>query len=117
MRATKGPGYQLGTPAMPWPTVINSHIIIGAVFSDSRRNPVIRRLLEMRWEEPGHASIEGPETPERAVIQASISQGSGVGNLKCRSPAGGQFPLPQAFVVRLFQVKKRILVAFKIAAP
>ena len=87
MRATKGPGYQLGTPAMPWPTVINSHIIIGAVFSDSRRNPVIRRLLEMRWEEPGLASIEGPETPERAVIQASISQGSEAGNLKCR-PAG-----------------------------
>ena len=87
---------------MPWPTVINSHIIIGAVFSDSRRNPVIRRLLEMRWEEPGLASIEGRETPERAVIQASISQGSGAGNLKCRPAAEGQVVIPQASVARPF---------------
>ncbi len=34
---------------MPRPTLIVSHFIIGAVPSDSRRNRLIRRLLEIGW--------------------------------------------------------------------
>ena len=61
--------------------------------------------------------VEGRETLEMAVIQASISQGSGLGNWECRLAAVGQVSLPQRFVGRPFQVKMRILAAFNIAAP
>ena len=37
---------------MPRPALILSNIIIGAVPSDSRRNRLIRRLLDMRLVEP-----------------------------------------------------------------
>ena len=73
---------------MPRPTPINSHIIIGAVPNDSRRNRLIWSLLEMRLVDPGQSSVEERVTPGRAVIQASISQGLGVGNRDCRHAPG-----------------------------
>ncbi len=111
----------MGATAMPQPTLITSHIIIGELLNDSLCSRLIRRLLEMGVVEPGAIVCRGCETPEMAVIQASISQGSGLGNWECRLAGVGQVSLPQRFVERPFQVKKRIFkrirAAFKIAAP
>ncbi len=105
------------TPAMPRPTLITSHIIIGELLNDSLGSRLIRRLLEMGVVDPGLSSVAGRETPEMAVIQASISQGSGLGNWECRLAAEGQVSILQRSAGPPFQVKMRILAAFKIAAP
>ena len=107
----------MGKPAVPRPELIISHFIIGAVPSDSRRDRLIRRLLEMRLVGPGAIFCRGAQTPEMVEIQASISQGSGVGNRECRLAAEGRAFNLQASVARPFQAQKRILAAFKIAAP
>lgn len=111
----------MGASVMPRPTLITSHFIIGELLNDSLCSRLIRRLLEMGVVEPGAIVCRGRETPEMAVIQASISQGSGLGNWECRPAAVGQVSLPQGFVGRPVQVKMRILkrsrAAFKIAAP
>ena len=72
------------------PTLLISHIIIGAVSSDSRRDRLIRRLLEMRSVDSGASVRRGAQNSEKGCDSGEYITGLRGGQsempLSCRRP-------------------------------
>lgn len=86
------------TPAISWPTLILSHIIIGGVPSDSRRDSLIRRLLEMRLVEPGAIVGRGAQNTGKRYDSSEYITGLRGGQSGMPTRGGG--PGPHATGIR-----------------